>query len=370
MKKSFIISSILLSAFSYISAKEDSSGFISLKPQGIKNLGIEYVTVEKKNFESTVFAIGHIREMPKNHSVLSSRISGRITEINAFEGDMVKKGDTLVKVESRQPGNPPPTIALKAPRDGIVISSHVRLGEPVEPAKELLDIIDIREVWATAQIPEDAVSKIKPGTKAHIRIPALGGETIHGTLLRFDPKVNQEGGTIGAIFQVPNDSLKLRPGTRAEFSIVISSRKDVMAVPRAAIQGDASNRVVYAKHIDFPNAFSRLPVHTGEENDRYVEIISGVFPGDEIVTRGSYSLSFASGTGISLKEALDAAHGHEHNEDGSEITDAQKKKSSSTASGSSLESTPTMTIFFAATTGILFILLILSSLRKRSTSAT
>jgi hypothetical protein len=43
-------------------------------------------------------------------------------------------------------------------------------------------------------------------------------------------------------------------------------------------------------------------------------------PADEVVTRGVYSLSFAGGGSISLKEALDAAHGHEHAEDGSELT--------------------------------------------------
>ena len=49
-----------------------------------------------------------------------------------------------------------------------------------------------------------------------------------------------------------------------------------------------------------------------------------VGPGDEVVTQGSYPLSFAgNNTGISLKEALDAAHGHEHAEDGSELTPEQ-----------------------------------------------
>jgi hypothetical protein len=63
----------------------------------------------------------------------------------------------------------------------------------------------------------------------------------------------------------------------------------------------------------------------GEQNDDYVEVLSGLFPGDMVVTRGSYSLGFViEGSGISLKEALDAAHGHEHNEDGSELTDEQK----------------------------------------------
>ena len=65
-----------------------------------------------------------------------------------------------------------------------------------------------------------------------------------------------------------------------------------------------------------------------------MEILSGLFPGDEVVTRGSYSLGFAGGgSGISLKEALDAAHGHEHNEDGSEMTAEQKAAKNAKSEG-------------------------------------
>jgi hypothetical protein len=83
--------------------------------------------------------------------------------------------------------------------------------------------------------------------------------------------------------------------------------------------------VVFVSDFDLDNAFVRVPVVLGERNDRYVEVESGLFPGDEVVTQGAYSLMFAGGgQSLSLKEALDAAHGHEHNEDGSEITDADQ----------------------------------------------
>lgn len=345
-------------------SEDDESNFISLRPEGVRNLGIQYEEVEIKDFERTIFAIGNIREIPTHHSVLSSRIAGRIIAVNAFEGDQVKKGDVLVKVESRQPGSPPPVIELKAPRDGLIFASHIRLGEPVEPDKELLDIMDLEEVWATAQVPEDAVSQLKPGTKAHIRIPALGGVSIDGELFRFDTKADSAGGTIGAIFRVPNKDLRLRPGMRTEFSIITSRRQDVMAVPREALQGDASNRVVYVKHVEIKNAFKRLPVQTGEKNDRYVEIISGLFPGDEVVTTGSYALSFASGSGLSLKDALDAAHGHEHNEDGSKMSAEQLAEIEDNGEHGPSPWTQPITLCFILTSVVLFILLIISGIRN------
>ena len=107
---------------------------------------------------------------------------------------------------------------------------------------------------------------------------------------------------------------------RAEFSIVLETKPFVLSIPRSAIQGDPASRVIFVKDFDLPNAFVRVPVVLGEENDQYIEVIRGVFPGDEVVIQGSYVLSFVGGgSGMSLKEALDAAHGHEHAEDGSEL---------------------------------------------------
>ncbi len=341
----------------------DTANFISIQPEGMKNLGIQYAEVDTMDFERTVFAIGNILEIPKNHARLSSRFAGRIVKLHAFEGDFVKKGDVLLSVESRQPGNPPPVIELKAPGSGLVFTSHVQLGNPVEPSTEMMDIVDLSTIWAVAQVPEDMVSKMKPGTKAHIRIPALGDEIIDGTLLRFETKADSQGATIGAIFELNNEAIRLRPGMRAEFSIVISSREEVLAVPREALQGDAANRVVFIKHLELPNSFTRMPVATGESNDRYIEILSGLFEGDEVVTKGSYALSFSSGGGQSLKEALDAAHGHEHNEDGTKTEKKEGEEGHSDSEEGSSKSIDTLTLFFGATSAILLIMLIISGIK-------
>ena len=141
-----------------------------------------------------------------------------------------------------------------------------------------------------------------------------------------------------------------------------------MAVPREALQGDATNRVVYVKHLQLSNSFERVPVVTGEKNDRYVEIVKGLFPGDQVVTKGSYSLSFAGNSSISLKEKLDADHGHEHNEDGTEKTPEQKATEKAAVSGGE-EKLPKGTLFFGMTTGILLLLLIISSTRRKPASA-
>lgn len=313
----FLITSIILTS-SFVRAADSNT--IILDQTGVRNLRIETVEAEETDFEETVFALGRIAEIPENHAVLSSRISGRVTGLSAQEGDSVEKGQILVRVESRQPGNPPPTIELRSPISGLLVESHIRIGEPVEPDKEMLDISDLGEVYAIARVPESQAAKLAAGSTAHIKVPALGDEMIDGTMIRFGTTADRESGTIDAVFKVANPGLRLRPDMRAEFSIVLDKRSGVMSIPRAALQGDPSRRFVYVKDFEIPNAFIKTPVEVGEMNDRFVEITNGIFPADEVVTRGAYSLSFAGGGSVSLKEALDAAHGHEHAEDGSELT--------------------------------------------------
>ena len=185
---------------------------------------------------------------------------------------------------------------------------------------------------------------------------------------RLRIRKGHESGTIDAYFRLPNPDGAIRPGMRAEFSIVKSSREGVLSVPKEALQGNPANRHVYVKHPTIPNAFDKVAVQTGVSGNDRVEVVDGLFPGDEVVTRGSYSLGFAGGGGgVSLKEALDAAHGHEHNEDGSEMTPEQLAAKAAAgggddhgpATGSSWREK-----FFMATTALLFVLLVFGSVMK------
>ena len=309
---------------------EEVTNRVNLSPTAIRNLDLKVVSSSETTFETTFFALGNLQEIPSNHSVVSSRISGRVSDLLVIAGDRVSKGDVVVKVESRQPGAS--IVELTAPASGIVAESHVRLGEPVDPSKELLDILNLDQLWAIARVPQREAAKIKIGTKARIQVPAMGGEPVEGSLIRFGTSADAESGTFDAIFLIENSGDQLRPGMRAEFSIITSVREGVTVVPKEAVQGPVSDRVVYVQDFDLQNSFIKSPVVTGEENDRYIEITEGLFPGDEVVTEGAYLLGFAGGGNLSLKEALDAAHGHEHNEDGSELTEEQQAAKSARSS--------------------------------------
>jgi len=373
--KSFLLATagcLTLTAASHAADKP-----VMLDEAGVRSLGIETIEAAETTFEEATFALGRIEEIPEKHAVLSSRIPGRIVGLEAREGDTVTAGQTIARVESRQPGDPPPTIELKAPISGLVVESHVRLGEPVEPEKELLDISDLTDVHAIARVPEHQTSKLPPGTTAIIRISALGDQPLEGKLVRFGTTADRERATIDAIFLVKNPDNRLRPGMRAEFEIITAKHDNVLTIPKEAVQGDPSNRHVFLKDFNIPNAFVRSPVKTGRTNGTQVEILSGVFAGDLVVTRGSYALGFVgSGSGVSLKEALDAAHGHEHNEDGSEVTAEQKaarEKGGASAGDHDhdhAEASPVRERIFMGTTAVLALALVIVLFIRRGNPTT
>ena len=367
---------------------------VILTEQGVKNLGIETAVVEEANFEITTFALGRTEAIPEKRSILSSRIPGRVAETNLKIGAYVEKGERLVLLESRQPGDPPPTIWLTAPASGTIISVNTSLGAPVEASDSLAEIADLSTMYLIATVPQATAGKIKQGSQAKVRFPIRPDKEYTASLLKFascpcpdparalgqnlstrsdDDKVDLN--TAGVVFTIENPDNQLRRGMNAECTIIMDKRDGVLSVPREAIQGSPSGRHVFVKHGTIPNAFDRVNVTTGIISGNRVEILDGLFLGDEVVTRGSYSLGFAGGGGgVSLKDAMDAAHGHKHNADGSEPTPEQKaaaeKGEEGDAHGHDAEGISMREMLLMISTGILAILLVVVLLRRPSTSET
>ena len=363
---------IFLIGATLVAEETPKKDLIILDEAGVKNLRLETSEAAESDFEQTVLALGHIEFFPGKRHVISSRIPGRALKVNVKRDQSVKPGDELVVLESRQPGDPPPSISISAPIAGVVAELQVAPGKPVSPEDSLMSIVDLAQVHAIAKVPEHFAGRIAVGQKAHIRVPGYPDKAFTATLEHLGALADAETGTLEAAFHVENPDTILRPGMRAEFSIVTNSRSGVMSVPRAAVQGEGATRFVYIADYELKNAFEKVPVEIGEQNETMVEIVNGLFPGDTVVTRGAYALGFAGKGSVSLKEALDAAHGHAHAEDGSELTEDEAAAAGGGghdhAHGGG-EGFNTLTLFFAGLSGLFLVLLILSvAFRKRPTA--
>lgn len=343
---------------------------IVLDEAGILNLGLETAPAEELDFEETIQAQGRLRTLPGKRAVVSSRIAGRAVQVPAYPDRAVVAGEPLVIVESRLPGDPPPQVTLTAPMDGLVAELAIAPGEPVQPERALLAVLDLSALHALAEVPEHLAGRIRRDQPVRLSVPAFPGRLWEAYVEHLGAVMDEASGTLEVAAHVGNPGLRLRPGMRAEFEIVTGVRSNVLAIPRAAVQGDGAERFVFIRDYELPNAFVKTPVVIGARNGQFVEVVQGLFPGDEVVTRGAYALGFAGRGSVSLKEALDAAHGHPHNEDGSEMTPEQLAAAGGNSEGHAHGQPPASPalLLLLALNALLLGLLLLATLRKRGGS--
>jgi hypothetical protein len=112
---------------------------------------------------------------------------------------------------------------------------------------------------------------------------------INGKVSLISPALDPNSTTVEVWVQAPNTDQLLRPGTTAQIAITAQTVKDALVVPSAALlnaKGDAAQVMV----VDSQNQASSRDVKTGIQTGQQVQIVSGLKPGEVVVTEGAYGL--------------------------------------------------------------------------------
>jgi cobalt-zinc-cadmium efflux system membrane fusion protein len=268
------------------------TGPVTLTPEAEKNLGLKVESADLRTLEKTLSVIGHVELDPARVAIVASRISGRITRLAVKEGDTVKADDFLLAVESRQIGDPPPTIEFKAPITGTIYEQPVFTGDSIEPNARLLTLADLTEVYVVGRLFEGQVAQVKKGQAVRIKAEAYPEEAFTGKVEGYTPRLDPETRTLGVRVRVANPDLKLLPNMRATLNIVTAEADSVITVPLSAVLGESGNYFVFVQDDKDSHTYTRTPIVVGQRDDRYVEIIEGVLPAANVVTVGNYQLQY------------------------------------------------------------------------------
>ena len=299
-----------------------AGGPISISAQARANLGLQSVEAEIRTLDKTFLSLGQIDAIPNRQAAVSSRIAGRVTALPFEPGQSVKRGQVVVEIESFQVGNPPPRVRYEAPMDGVIQARDVFLGSSVNPDSRILTVADPREVYAEARVFEGQVGQVHAGQKVRVRLAAFPGETLEGIVERLDASLDPATRTLKVWARIPNPDGKLRPNLQAEVTFITEAADSVTAVPLAAVlTGEGGSRFVFVEQVAAPAAtnpreapaapamstFERREVVTGIADDRFVEIIEGVLPGDKVVVQGNYQLQYVKAAGPAHPTAAPAS---------------------------------------------------------------
>ena len=177
---------------------------------------------------------------------------------------------------------------IRSPIDGVVTDRPLYPGEMANTSTPLLTVMDVSRIIAKAHVPQLDATLLHKGDKATLTLPGLD-KTISGTVTLVSPALDPNSTTVEVWVQAANPNHELRPGMTAQVSITAETLRDALVVPPSALlnaQGAAAQVMV----VDGQNLAQSRDVRVGIETPEEVQIVSGLKPGEQVVSRGAYGL--------------------------------------------------------------------------------
>jgi len=178
------------------------------------------------------------------------------------------------------------SIGVPAPISGFVLERLANVGLNVDPAAKLFTVVDLATVWVVADVYEKDFSRVRIGSSATITTTAYPDRVLQGRVSYIDPQVNVDTRTARVRVEVQNARNELRLGMYAD--VAVAGSGTVLVIPRSAVQNVADRQVVYLVNPKEPGKFTERQVRLGRASGDQVEVLSGVRPGDVVVTQGSF----------------------------------------------------------------------------------
>ncbi|MEW5898013.1 MAG: HlyD family efflux transporter periplasmic adaptor subunit [Bacillota bacterium] len=133
-----------------------------------------YVATEDARVDTDIFRV-------------SPRISGEILAIHGEEGQAVRAGEVVARLDDTtlSPSANPDLVLVRSPIDGMVVKRLARPGEMAAPGQPILMVINPREFYVTANLEEDKLRRVQVGQKVDISLDALPGMKFSGRVERI-----------------------------------------------------------------------------------------------------------------------------------------------------------------------------------------
>ena len=196
------------------------------------------------------------------------------------------------------------TYDVVAPISGTIVGVDKSGGEQVAAGETIFEIVALDKVWVEAPIFEKDLGRLAKDVRAVFTTAAFPDKEFQGRLISVNKVVDEQSRTAKAIFEVPNGAGQLSIGMQANIRLDAGSPASVLLVPRESVLDNEGKKIVYV--LLTGEEFERRNVVVGDEYGSKVAILSGVKPGERVVTQGAYQLKLQE-----LRPANAGAHTHE-----------------------------------------------------------
>ncbi len=296
---------------------------------------VRVLTVERKSRAATEDVVGTVR--PELSAAIEAKVSGRIEQMLVVPGQKVKAGERLIRLDAHeiQSRLDQATTArqqaesdlkrftalleqkilspaefdnvqsryrmavaaeaeaktmlgytdILAPFDGVITRKLADVGDLAQPGKPLLQMENPDTLRFEADVPEALIGNVKLGDKLAVSIAGVGRE-IEGTVSEMSPAADPNSRTYLVKLDLPG-AQGVRSGQFGRVAVPIGE-VSAIRVPAAAVIQRGQMELVFVVVVG--HAELRL-VKSGSRIGDELELVSGLNPGEQVVTAGAAALT-------------------------------------------------------------------------------
>ncbi|MBK9072565.1 MAG: efflux RND transporter periplasmic adaptor subunit [Myxococcales bacterium] len=201
---------------------------------------------------------------------------------------------------------------LVSPISGTLVEVAATPGATVAPGTLLFRVVDTRELWISARVPEQDAARLRADRDAAYQIAGLDGflpiaitdKAAGASLVAIGRTVDQVSRTVDVIYALTRPASQLRVGGLVRVSVPAGDEFVGVVVPTTAIVEDEGREVVYVQ-VDGEHFEARVVKTSARMGDR-IGISQGLVDGERVVTRGANVVRLAA------RAPTTEAHGHIH----------------------------------------------------------
>jgi RND family efflux transporter MFP subunit len=187
---------------------------------------------------------------------------------------------------------------IKSPINGLISRKYIDIGTMVNPNSPLYRVVDISQLKIEVGIPQEMISRIKPGSTAYIEISALSNKKFDGQIKYISPQADENTGSFTVEIYVNNtNDREIKAGMTARVEIILSSEDNQIVIPDYTIISKNDSSFVYkiAK-----NQAVLVPIKIRDTYETQLSVEHGLALGDTIVMVGMKNIKNGSPVWIEI----------------------------------------------------------------------
>ena len=180
---------------------------------------------------------------------------------------------------------------VKAPFSGVIDEVITEKGQVVGPGQQLMRIVNLSDMYVSANVPESFIGKIKNGAIVDVEVKSTG-KTYKGKVRQIGNYINPNNRNFSIEVAVPNSDNLLRPNQVAVLKIEDYKKPNAILVPESIVTENAvGEKIIYTVDTSGkePKAIKKTIV-VGLTSGANIEVKSGLNKGEQIIIEGARSV--------------------------------------------------------------------------------